>query len=81
MKHAQHKILRQLARARLTSAMVSLGSTLMKYSQDQPRVPAGDPTGGQWRRTRVAGKWNERNREDCEVQYETDMFQCKFVVS
>lgn len=81
MKNTQLKTIQQLARARLTFAMISLGRSLVKYSPDQPRVPAGNPAGGQWTRTRVAGKWNERNRQDCEVQYETDMFQCKFIVS
>lgn len=81
MQHRELKLRAGLARARLTLSMVALGAELLKYNPSQPRVPAGRPEGGQWTRTQVAGRWDERNREKCELQYETDMFQCKFVLS
>lgn len=77
----EHKIRYGLARARLTLSLMALGVALLKFNPNQPRVPAGRPEGGQWTRIQVAGKWNERNRAQCELQYETDMFQCRFVLS
>lgn len=77
----EYRIRYGLARARMTLSMMALGAALTKYNPNQPRVPAGKPDGGQWTRMTIAGKWTEKNREVCEAQYETDMFQCKFVLS
>ena len=68
----------------------SLLQEALKYSPDQPRVPAGQSDGGQWRRrrgndapdtTQVAGPFNDLNRVKCDAQMERDMFQCTFVSS
>lgn len=54
-----------------------------RYHPDQPRAPAGRPDGGRWvdwdRARDVAGPYNEANRVKCELQYDSDMFQCSFV--
>lgn len=74
------RIRQEIARARLTMAFIRLGELLSKFDQNQPRVPAGISTGGQWvgtGRLQVAGKWNEQRRQECEIQYELDMLQCK----
>ena len=75
----------------LTSALVELKLYLLaarirqavvKYRPDQARVPRGSPDGGQWideGRARVAGKWNDKRREDCELQYEKDILQCRMM--
>lgn len=87
----------RLALRRLTEEMkrdvtaASLLEFLRKYRADQPRVPAGNPDGGQWtdglssssippRPKREAGKWNEGNRMKCEVQLEKDLFQCRMML-
>lgn len=59
-----------------------------KYRPDQPRVPAGRPTGGQWTddivdgppaRTRVvvAGKWDLGREEQCNEQLRLDEELCR----
>jgi hypothetical protein len=77
MKRAEYAI----ASGRLTLLGMRFESFLRKYDPSQPRVPAGQSTGGQWtdEGTLVAGTYNEANRDKCELQYETDMFQCRFV--
>lgn len=73
----------KMASARVTMALLRLGELILKYDPDQPRVPAGNPTGGQWismDRIRLAGKWNGGNYDKCEAQYERDMFQCRMTV-
>lgn len=73
----------RLAAARLTMAMLRLGQHMLKFDPDQPRHPAGNPTGGQWMSTgrlRLAGKWNESLRIECEAQYELDMNQCRMTL-
>ena len=74
-------IRRKMAEGRMTLALLTLGENLLKYNPNQPRVPAGRSDGGQWTSdgTLVASKYNEANRQKCELQYETDMFQCRFV--
>lgn len=57
--------------------MLSLGYELLKYNPNQPRVPRGQAAGGQW--TSVAGKWDESRREDYELQYMSDTFQCRMM--
>lgn len=69
-----------IASGRLTIIGLGLERLLRKYNPAQPRVPAGRPTGGQWTRTRVAGRWNDGNYAKCEAQYESDMFQCRMTV-
>src|SRR6218665_2185043 len=72
-----------MAKARLTMALIGIGDMISKFDPDQPRVPAGQPTGGQWvgaNKIRLAGKWNERRRDVCEAQYELDMLQCRMVL-
>jgi hypothetical protein len=62
------------------------------FNPNQPRVPAGNPTGGQWTDTGAGEFTNgERNtlgslrrissdREaECEAQYERDIFHCRMV--
>lgn len=52
-----------------------------KYDPDQPRVPAGNPDGGQWTGesgpVRVAARRiSEALEKECEVQYSSDKFIC-----
>jgi hypothetical protein len=73
-----------IASGRLTLIAVQLEGLLRKYAPDQPRIPAGQPTGGQWvglgEILRIAGKWNETNRAECELQYESDILQCRVML-
>lgn len=60
-----------------------------KYSPNQPRVPAGDPAGGQWTsddgpetdasQTRVAARISPGREAECEFQYRQDTFICNLV--
>ena len=81
---AHDHIRAKVASSRVTMSLLRLGHFLLKYDPDQPRVPAGQRAGGQWARapgTLVAGRYSETNRAKCELQYESDMFQCRFVLS
>ena len=76
------RIKAKIAAGKVTMALLRLGGYVAKFDQNQPRVPAGVATGGQWlgtNRRHLAGKWNERSRDVCEAQYELDMFQCSMV--
>ena len=63
-------------------------SLLRKYRPDQPRVPAGNPDGGQWTedlasqvpasaRTQVAGKWDLSREAECNEQLRLDEELCR----
>ena len=71
-----------IASGRLTLLGMKFESLLRKYDPAQPRVPAGQSTGGQWTDggILVAGSWNNTNYAKCELQYESDMFQCRMTV-
>jgi hypothetical protein len=70
-------------------ALLRLGRLLSKYESSQPRVPAGQPGGGQW--TSGTGTGGERNivvagkpispaqAEFCEQMHKRDLFQCRIV--
>jgi hypothetical protein len=55
-----------------------------KYDPDQPRVPAGEPSGGQWTgdsgaiNTRIAARSLAKEAE-CEALQQRDAFQCRMV--
>ena len=70
------------ASGKLTLLSLQLEALLRKYDPGQPRVPAGQSTGGQWTSdgVLVAGAWNKSNYDKCEAQYESDMFQCRMTV-
>jgi hypothetical protein len=75
----------RLALAKLKIASIQVGLLLLelKYRPDQARVPAGRREGGQWTREDVAiqagGKWDEKRRAECELQLESDLFQCRMM--
>lgn len=76
-------IRQKLATARVTMGLIRLGDLIAKFDPNQPRVPAGNPDGGRWTSSgsmRMAGKWNESRRAECEVQYELDMLQCRMTL-
>ena len=62
-------------------------SFLCKYRPDQPRVPAGNPDGGQWTddlvsqvpsaRIQVAGKWDLSREAECNEQLRLDEELCR----
>ena len=63
-------------------------SFLRKYRPDQPRVPAGNPDGGQWTddlvsqvpapaRIQVAGKWDLSREAECNEQLRLDEELCR----
>lgn len=60
---------------------------LQKYSPNQPRVPTGNPTGGQWtsgqseESTKVAGKYDLGRLDICEAQLALDEELCRMVGS
>jgi len=62
---------------------VRLARLFTKYSPDQPRAPAGRPDGGQWVpwNRLIASPFDGPGRAICDTQYESDVFQCKFVAS
>jgi hypothetical protein len=72
------------------SAVVAASGIITKYSPDQPRVPAGNPDGGQW--TSIGAESENdfpisfqlaarrgRSAKYCMAQYASDMFFCSFV--
>jgi hypothetical protein len=72
----------QLHAMRVIVRMLQL-RLVFKFDPNQPRVPAGQSTGGQWTAVNgipSGGKWNEGNRARCEEQYERDVFQCRMVL-
>ena len=79
------RFLDELAAMRVLVKAMLVRQRWLKYSPDQPRAPAGQPDGGQWinwNRTREAmGLYDEANRAKCELQYDSDMFQCSFAAS
>lgn len=59
-------------------------SVLRKYRPDQPRVPAGQPTGGQWTddiSVHVAGKYDPARAEICDAQLLLDEELCRMAKS
>ena len=48
MPDASFRARYRLAGAAFESALVRFGTLTLKYADDQPRVPAGSPDGGQW---------------------------------
>jgi hypothetical protein len=77
---AVHKLMVELA----TEAGVG------KFDPNQPRVPAGNPDGGQWTDegaqpagqvgvTPVARRISPAREAECEAQHIRDIFQCKMV--
>jgi len=58
-----------------------------KYSPDQPRVPAGDPAGGQWTsgdgpetggaQMQIAARISPAREAECEIMRRKDEFICK----
>lgn len=71
----------KIAETRLAVAQLSLRIAFLKYDPNQPRVPAGHSRGGQWTSgAQLAGKWNENRKQECEAQYESDIFQCRMVL-
>lgn len=77
-------------------AMIAFGRAaelinLTKFNPDQPRVPAGNPDGGQWGSNSSSGVTGDMPidaiasiggralKEICEAQFERDIFQCRMV--
>jgi hypothetical protein len=60
-----------------------------KYSPEQPRVPAGNPAGGQWTsgggtessgpQAQVAARISPDREAECEFQYRQDTFICNLM--
>jgi hypothetical protein len=56
-----------------------------KFNPGQPRVPAGQPDGGQWTSVgsdqviAVAARRRASIDAECEAQYDRDLIQCRFV--
>jgi hypothetical protein len=60
-----------------------------KYSPDQPRVPAGNPDGGQWtsgvgsetagQGTQIAARVSPEREAECELQYREDRNICRIM--
>ena len=74
----------------LVAAFQQLSLTVRKYNPGQPRVPAGEPNGGQWAPAGagagdggaqlVASRRVSRSTEmQCDLQYQRDIFQCAMV--
>ena len=57
---------------------------IVKYRPDQPRVPKGDPDGGQWTydgsmaSARVAGRFDPKRADACDAQMELDSELCSW---
>jgi hypothetical protein len=62
---------------------VRIQKMLQKYRPDQPRVPSGQPEGGQWvdesdaGRIRVAGGWDLGREGLCNAQLDLDEELCR----
>lgn len=60
-----------------------------KFRADQPRIPAGEPNGGQWTSEEITGavkpqqlaarRISKARERECDQQYERDLIQCKIV--
>jgi len=72
---------------RMELAARQLELALRKYRPDQPRVPAGVPTGGQWTdagSTRMAMarfRLTPALEKECDEQFDKDTFECNMVGS
>jgi hypothetical protein len=80
------------ARLELAKAIQSLTALtgLEKFDPNQPRVPSGNPDGGQWtggnaqassqQATRIAARRiSPAKKAECEEQYASDKFHCQMV--
>ena len=77
---------RLLTVLRLQFKLVALRYWLRKYSPGQPRVPAGNPDGGQWTsdtslapRLVASKRISPAKEAECEAQRLRDEFQCRMV--
>jgi len=65
-------------------ALADAYAELRRYNPDQPRVPAGNPDGGQWtnldagRNATIAAR-SRRNQAECDEQRKKDEFICRSV--
>lgn len=70
---------------RETLAIARLRIALKMFDPNQPRWPAGQSDGGQWRPAegaiQVAGKLDQRREADCLAQYELDSDLCRMTRS
>ena len=80
IRRAVHKLMAELATE----------PGVRKFDPDEPRVPAGNPDGGQWTSEGlqppgqggaivVAGRISPAREADCEAQHVRDIFQRKMV--
>lgn len=67
---------------------LQIQSLLSKYRPDQPRVPAGNPDGGQWtfgeanvESIHVAGRYDPARAELCDAQLQLDEELCRMAGS
>jgi hypothetical protein len=74
----------------IRKAIHSLFTVMEKYDPDQPRIPAGNPDGGQWTgegaqptgqigATPIARRISPELLAECEEQYERDLVVCRMV--
>jgi hypothetical protein len=66
-------------------------ATELKFDPHQPRVPAGNPDGGQWTlgdtttelsarmRTQLATRISSTRQQECDLQYRQDTFKCNLI--
>lgn len=73
---------------KMHSLSLQIQLLLRKYRPDQPRVPAGNPTGGQWTRDgtaieniHVAGKYDPARADLCDAQLLLDEELCRMARS
>lgn len=91
-RQSYHALVCMRAGDRMTAALDRLGALVRasKFNPDQPRVPAGNPEGGQWTGggdgfvgtlpvDAIATSGGPALRALCEAQFERDIFQCTMV--
>ena len=78
-KHMLNDAAGKLVELRDDLALLRLHLALRAFDPNQPRWPAGQSDGGQWRPTgiQVAGKRDQWREAMCEGQYDRDSDPCR----
>jgi len=71
---------RAVSEAQIAIAIARAPLFLRKFDPEQPRVPRGNPNGGEWVGAGVRrGVRGAMSEVDCERQYAKDTFHCNMV--
>lgn len=83
LKHELLQVRSALLDLKLHLTSLQIGLSALKYRPDQPRMPRGQPEGGQWTNsngnggTSVAGRYDPSRASICDAQLELDEELCR----